>query len=145
MTKKRKKFLNSKIDTEKYKEFLIKQGDIFSKELREKATEWEKIFFRILKDLHYKFKFQQPVVVPVGKSYKLYIVDFLLENSPIFIECDGGFHSSSENKKKDNLRTKHLSKMGLFPIRLTNKQISTYSKEQINQIIKQKIEMLKNH
>ena len=100
------------------------------------STGWEKILYKILKDLHYNFKFQVPIVVPVGKSYKLYILDFLLTDYNIFIEADGkSTHGSKEQIKKDNLRSKHLLKLGLHPLRFSNKQISAFSSKQINEII----------
>ena len=135
-----KKKINKKEKAEQLKEFLIVQGEIFSKQLIRDATEYEKILMRQLIDLGYNFQFQVPVVVPVGKSYKLYILDFLLTDYNIFIEADGkAWHSSKEQIKKDNLRTKHLQKQGLHPLRLSNKQIMVFNKNQIADILKQKI------
>ena len=140
--KQRKKTLKGKTKGEILYEYLVKKGEEFSKHLRENSTIWEKSLYRTLKDLHYKFEFQVPVIVPVGKSFRLYIVDFLLTDFNIFIEADGKFHHTKENQKKDNLRTKHLSKIGYIPLRLTNSQISVYTKEQINDIIQTKLKML---
>lgn len=135
-----KKKINKKEKAEQLKEFLIVQGEIFSKQLIRDATEYEKILMRQLIDLDYNFQFQVPIVVPVGKSYKLYILDFLLTDYNIFIEADGkAWHSSKEQIKKDNLRTKHLQKQGLHPLRLSNKQIMVFNKNQIADILKQKI------
>lgn len=135
-----KKKINKKEKAEQLKEFLIVQGEIFSKQLIRDATEYEKILMRQLIDLDYNFQFQVPIVVPVGKSYKLYILDFLLTDYNIFIEADGkAWHSSKEQIKKDNLRTKHLQKQGLHPLRLSNKQIMVFNKNQIAAILKQKI------
>lgn len=140
--KKRKKSLKGKTNSERLKEFLTSQGKIFAEDLKQKATEYEKILYKILKELKYNFKFQEPFIVPVGKSYKLYIVDFLLTDYNIFIECDGNFHQTPINKKKDNLRTKHLSKIGLYPIRFTNGQISSFNKANIDNIIRTKISLI---
>lgn len=140
--KQRKKSLKGKTKGEVLYEYLVKKGQEFSKHLREHSTPWEKSLYKTLKDLHYKFEFQVPVIVPVGKSFRLYIVDFLLTDFNIFIEADGKFHHTKENQKKDNLRTKHLSKIGYIPLRLTNSQISVYTKEQINDIIQTKLKML---
>lgn len=140
-----KRKIKKKQDPEKLKEFLLNQGKIFAKELKEKATEWEKILYKILKDLNYKFKFQVPVVVPVGKSYKLYILDFLLTDYNLVIEADGKFHNNPENRKKDNLRTKHLQKQGFHILRLSNKQITTFDKSQISEIIKTRILLTKQN
>ena len=82
--------------------------------------------------------------VPIIHKTYGYIVDFLLTDYPIFIEVDGKWHLTPEQKKKDNRRTKHLEKEGYSPIRLMNKQVSTFTKEQIDQIIQFKIQMLTN-
>lgn len=105
------------------------------------ANEYEKKLYKILKDLGYKFKFQAPLI------YKThgYIVDYLLSDYPIFIEADGKkWHSSPEQIKKDNLRTRRIRTLGYYPIRLTNRQITTYTPKDINDIIQFKIQMLKN-
>ena len=135
-----KKKINKKEKAEQLKEFLLAQGELFSKQLIKNATEYEKILMKQLIDLKYNFQFQVPIVVPVGKSYKLYILDFLLTDYNIFIEADGkAWHSSKEQIKKDNLRTKHLQKQGLHPLRLSNKQIMVFNKNQLAEILKQKL------
>jgi len=58
-----KRKIKKKQDPEKLKEFLLNQGKIFAKELKEKATEWEKILYKILKDLNYKFKFESASIL----------------------------------------------------------------------------------
>lgn len=115
--------------------FLTTLGKKFSKKLTKKATKHELIFYRYLKDLHYKFKFQEPIIT---KNNVLYIVDFLLEGS-ICIELDGSQHYTKEGRKKDNLRTRRLKKEGFHLIRLSNKQVSVLTKEQIHDIISTKI------
>ena len=110
-----------------------------AKELRKNRTDWEIILYNYLKQLGYKFKFQQPIIC----SNKFgYIVDFLLTDYNIYLEADGKWHNSPEQKKKDNRRTKRLLKEGYHIIRLANKQISTLSKENIDQIIKTKISLI---
>lgn len=106
-----------------------------AKKNRNNLGKWENILFRYLKDLGYRFKCQVPIIHKMNG----YIIDFLLIDYPIFIEADGRWHNTPEQRKKDNRRSKHLMKEGLHPLRLANKQISTFSKENIDQIIKQKI------
>jgi very-short-patch-repair endonuclease len=135
----------NKKDPEELKQFLLKQGEIFSQQLTLNATEWEKILINTLNTLGYNYKFQVPIVVPITKSYKLYILDFLLTDYNIFIEADGkACHTSKEQIKSDNLRTKRLSKLGYVPLRLTNKQIQTFTNKQIDEILKIRINMLSN-
>jgi very-short-patch-repair endonuclease len=118
--------------------FLTTLGKKFSKELTKKATKHELIFYKYLKDLHYKFKFQEPIVT---KNNVLYIVDFLLEGN-LCIELDGSQHLTKEGRKKDNLRTRRLKKEGFHLIRLMNSQISKYSAQDIDNIIKSKIMLI---
>lgn len=132
-----------KFDKEKYKIFLIRKGDELAMKLRKSATPWEKALYKILKDLHYKFEFQKPVIVPVSRSYKLYILDFCLKDFPIFLEVDSKqFHTTKEQRKKDSLRSRHLKKIGLYPVRLFNNQIATLNKDVISDLIKNQINML---
>lgn len=139
MAKKRKKKAAGKTKSQQTYEWLVAKGKEFSKDLRNKATEHEKLFYKILKDLHYKFEFQVPVI---ANKKHLYILDFLLVDYQIFIELDGSQHFTPEGKKKDNLRTKRLRKEGYEPLRFANKQVTTFSKENIDQIIKTKISLI---
>lgn len=105
------------------------------------ATKWELILKQHFSDLHYKFKCQVPVICREKYGY---ILDFLLTDYNIIIEADSKqHHTSKEDVKKDNIRSRRLKKEGYHMLRLTNKQISTYTKETIDQIIKQKISLIK--
>lgn len=109
---------------------------------REHLGRWEKILSLYLKQLGYKFKSQFPIIC---KGKHGYIVDFLLTDYNIFLEADSKkYHTSPTDVKRDNQRTRRLRKEGYEPLRLTNKQISLYTKEQINDIIQAKINLLKN-
>lgn len=124
-------------------EGLINFLDINAKRMTLNPTKWESLLKKYLSDLHYKFQFQVPIIY----KRKGYIVDFLLTDYKIFIEVDGKkFHSSKEQIRKDNLRTRRLQTLGYQPLRFTNSQISTFKKEQIQDIIEMKISMtnLKN-
>lgn len=120
--------------------FLQEKGDQFSKELKNKATIWELRFIDILNELGYNFKFQVPVIC--SNKY-LYILDFVLTDFNIFIELDGYQHFTKQGMKKDNLRTKRLKKIGYQPLRFPNKQIETFTTEQIKSIIETKINLIK--
>lgn len=138
--KQRKKTLKGKTKGEVLYEYLVKKGQEFSRHLREHSTTWEKSLYKTLKDLHYKFEFQVPVIC---NKKKLYIADFLLLDYSLIIEVDGvSCHSSKEDQKADNLRTKRLKKEGYNVIRLWNSQVSRFTKEQIKQIIETKIALL---
>lgn len=141
--KQRKKSLKNKTKSQATYEWLVAKGKEFSKDLRNKATPYEKSFYKTLKDLHYKFEFQVPIIC--NKKH-LYIADFVLIDSKLIIEIDGvSCHSSKEDVKKDNRRTKLLKKEGYEVLRFWNKQVSIFTKEQIDQIIKSKIQLIVNN
>lgn len=119
--------------------FLENLGKDYSKKNRNNATKWESSLFNTLSELHYKFKFQVPYIVNKTKNPQLFILDFLLLDYNIILEADGKQHFTKENIKKDNKRSKFLKKEGFHIIRLSNRQISTFSKEVIDQIIKIRI------
>lgn len=111
-----------------------------AKELSKNKTKWETSLYTTLKDLHYKFKFQVPVICAEKHGF---ILDFLLIDYNLIIEVDGkAFHNSPQQRKKDNLRTRRLKKEGFHLIRLMNSQISKYSSQDIDNIIKSKIMLI---
>lgn len=134
MAKKRK--TKKELSLEGLKGWLNRQA----KYNREHMGKWELILYKYLKDLGYKFKCQVPIIC---KEKHGYIVDFLLTDYNIYCEADGKqWHSTPQQKKLDGQRTRRLIKEGYFPLRLWNKQISVFTKEEIDQIIKSKIKCL---
>jgi very-short-patch-repair endonuclease len=121
--------------------FLTELGYKNAKDLRSRATKHEVKVKKFLQELGYLFKFQCPIIC--NKKH-LYILDFYLLDYGLFLEIDGYFHSLPQNVKRDNLRSRRLKREGLLPIRLTNKQVEVFTKEQINQIITSKINLLKS-
>ena len=65
------------------------------------------------------FDTQRPIVTPDGKGY---IADFLIPDSNIIIEVDGGYHTTKEQQIYDKKRDEDLTKMGYTVIRVTNEQ-----------------------
>lgn len=89
-----------------------------AKLLRRNSTDAEQKLWSLLRankleNLH--FRRQQPI----GK----YIVDFVCFSKKLIIELDGGQHNTSENIKKDNIRTDFLKKEGFQVIRLWNNDV----------------------
>lgn len=124
--------------------FLENIGKINAKNLSKNRTTWETKLYNTLKDLHYKFEFQVPVIVNKLKAPQLFILDFYLKEFNLVIEVDSKqFHSSPKDIKSDNRRTKLLKKEGFDILRFWNSQITRYSKEEIQAIISQRILMLK--
>lgn len=124
--------------------FLENIGKINAKNLSKNRTTWETKLYNTLKDLHYKFEFQVPVIVNKLKAPQLFILDFYLKEFNLVIEVDSKqFHSNPKDIKSDNRRTKLLKKEGFDILRFWNSQITRYSKEEIQAIISQRILMLK--
>jgi len=124
--------------------FLENIGKINAKNLSKNRTAWETKLYNTLKDLHYKFEFQVPVIVNKLKAPQLFILDFYLKEFNLVIEVDSKqFHSNPKDIKSDNRRTKLLKKEGFDILRFWNSQITRYSKEEIQAIISQRILMLK--
>lgn len=133
----KKKRTKKEISLEGLTQFLNRQAKYNKLHL----GKWELILFSHLKQLGYKLKSQQPIIC----KYKYgYIVDFLLVDYNLIIEADGAqWHSTKAQQKADNQRARRLLKEGYYILRFWNKQISTFSKETIDQIIKQKISLIK--
>mgnify|MGYP003440406850 FL=1 len=127
-----------KVNTESLQNFL----NIHSKRMINNPTKWELQIRKTLSDLHYNFKTQVPYIT---KKLKGYIIDFLLTDYNIIIEIDGkSTHSSKAQVKKDNKRANDLKKEGFAIIRLWNSQVTRYSPQDIDDIIQNKINMLKS-
>ena len=125
---------------EEYKQWLLNFLKDKAKLLKINKTIWETSLYTTLKDLHYKFKFQVPVICAEKHGY---ILDFLLTDYNLVIEVDSvKYHNSPQQRKKDNLRTRRLKKEGFHLIRLMNSQISKYSAQDIDNIIKSKIMLI---
>lgn len=135
-----KKRLTKEEKLKNLEEFLNRAAKRLSKD----RTKWESVMIKHLSDLHYKFKFQVPVIYnPINnKTPKGYILDFVLTDYSIVIEIDGTWHGSKEQQKADRQRTKKLEKLGYHIIRFWNSQVSKFSKETVDQIIKMKIQQI---
>ena len=92
---------------------------IFSKarELRNKLTPAEQVFWLRLKEQFpkYKFRKQHPI--------SIYIVDFYCHKLKLVIEIDGSVHDSEEAKLNDEKRQNDLENLNLTVIRFTNNQV----------------------
>ena len=92
---------------------------IFSnaRQLRNKLTPAEEIFWLRLKELFpkYKFRRQHPI--------SIYIADFYCHKIKLVIEIDGSIHDSEEAKLNDKRRQQDLEDLNLMVIRFTNDQV----------------------
>lgn len=84
-----------------------------AKALRKNMTPWER-------KLWYDFLRSYPVRFQRQKAIGNYIVDFYCAKAMLVIELDGGGHYTTEQSKKDNIRTKELQNMNLTVLRICN-------------------------
>lgn len=78
----------------------------FQKDLRDRATPAEQAFKQKLKDLKLRYEFQK-ILKAKGECY---IVDFFLTDYHIIIEIDGDYHNKSDQKNKDDIRSRNLTR-----------------------------------
>ena len=97
-----------------------------ARELRNKLTPAEQIFWLRLKEKfpRYKFRRQHPI--------SIYIADFYCHKLKLVIEIDGSVHDSEVAKQNDEKRQNDLESLGLTVIRFTNDQV----KNEIELVIK---------
>ena len=88
-----------------------------ARELRNKLTPAEQIFWLRLKERfpEYKFRRQHPI--------SIYIADFYCHKIKLIIEIDGSIHDSEEVKLNDKKRQQDLEELNLTVIRFTNSQV----------------------
>ncbi|HEV8287193.1 MAG TPA: DUF559 domain-containing protein, partial [Chitinophagaceae bacterium] len=88
-----------------------------ARELRNNATQAEKIIWGYLKakPLGFKFRRQHP--------FSIYILDFYCHRLKLTIEVDGKIHELEEVKLNDKIRQELLEQEGIFFLRFTNEQI----------------------
>jgi very-short-patch-repair endonuclease len=129
ITKKPRKKLKKQITLE----LLERAGVFYSKKLILNATKWELKIKKMLDVLGAEYIFQHPIIC---NKKKLYILDFYFPKTNIALEIDGAqYHTTPEQKKKDNLRTRRLKKEGIIVRRLTNRQVNYYTERSLNQIL----------
>lgn len=103
-------------------------ADEYAKERKEKATKEELKVWDYIKQLGYpNIYFQQPVFISSknDKPCKFYIADFLDVDNKIDIEIDGGYHTSEEQRMKDEERERDFKKMGYETLRITNDEVNS--------------------
>ena len=88
-----------------------------ARELRNKLTPSEQVFWLRLKEQFpkYKFRRQHPI--------SIYVADFYCHKLNLVIEIDGSIHDSEEAKSNDKRRQQDLEDLNLKVIRFTNHQV----------------------
>lgn len=95
-------------------------SDKFRNELIKKATGAELKFKQFLDKNMVAYKFQKIVYVSIDCKQKFYIADFFFKQYNLIVELDGGYHSTPDQKIKDDMRTMHLRRSGYFVLRFDN-------------------------
>lgn len=92
--------------------------------LKSKATLAELKFKEIAEKKNLKLEFQYQINIYKGKKIdRYYIADFCDLKNRIIFEIDGGYHLTSEQKRKDSIRTKDLNRLGYKVFRVTNEEV----------------------
>ena len=106
-----------------------------ARELRNKVTPAEQIFWLRLKEQlpEYKFRRQHPI--------SIYVADFYCHKLKLVIEIDGQVHDSPEAQLDDEKRQKDLENLNVTVIRFTNEQVKTEI-ESVIEIVSSTIEKL---
>lgn len=122
------KLINSAINKVKEEKDIHYIAEKFACEKKVKATDEELEVLEQIKELGIpNIAFQQPVFISNenGKPYKFYIADFLDIKNKIDIEIDGGYHTSEEQRMKDEERERDFKKMGYDTLRITNDEVNS--------------------
>lgn len=98
----------------------------FQKEVRESETKAEDKFYDIARKKGIKLVRQYKInIVRKKDGYikRFYFADFCDILNKIVFEVDGGYHFTTEQRKKDYKRTKDLERVGYKVFRISNSQI----------------------
>jgi cobalamin-dependent methionine synthase I/methionine synthase I (cobalamin-dependent)/very-short-patch-repair endonuclease len=99
------------------------------RELRQKATDAEKLLWQLLRNrgIHdAKFRRQHPI----GS----YILDFYCHEAKLAIELDGSGHLEEHQAKYDDQRTKILNEQGIQVLRFWNSDVLNKTEDVLNEI-----------
>jgi very-short-patch-repair endonuclease len=111
---------------------LVEVAKVVCRELRQKSTESEKIFWASVRNKRFegkKFYRQYPFFYDLTGKETFFIADFYCNEEKLIIELDGIYHKY--RLKQDEERTKILDLLGVRVIRFTNNEI----KEDINSVL----------
>jgi leucyl-tRNA synthetase len=113
-------------------QWIDKDIEQFTKELRKEQTSAEKVFWELVRNnkLWLKFRRQHP--------FGRYIVDFYCHELKLVIEIDWSIHDIEENKKRDKQREEDLKMEWLHIMRFTNDELFDNPQKILEKIIKYK-------
>lgn len=82
--------------------------------------------------LGYKVIYQQPITT----GRKLYFADIYLPDIKTIVECDGGYHFTAKQRRKDGNRSAGIWRLGYHVVRLSNHDARDINK------VKAKLDMI---
>lgn len=103
-------------------------------ELLSKTSDAEKAAIRNCECLGYKVVRQQPILT----GHRLYFADIYLPELQTILECDGGYHYTDSQRRKDRNRSAGIWRKGYHVVRLSNHDARDINK------IKNKIRLIMN-
>lgn len=101
-------------------------------ELMSKTSDAEKAAYANLARLGYEVIKQKPI----NTGRKIYFADLYIPKLRCIVEIDGGYHTTSNQKRKDKNRSQGLWRLGYHVLRLSNHDARNIDK------IKAKIKLL---
>ncbi len=102
------------------------------RDLLSKTSDAEKVAALNCRRLGYKIVSQQPI--ETGR--RLYFADIYVPELKLIIECDGGYHYQSGQKRKDKNRSSGIWRLGYHVVRLSNHDARDIKK------VKEKIDLI---
>lgn len=97
------------------------------------TTDAERAAARNCKLLGYEIVQQQPITT----GRKLYFADIYISSLRLIIECDGGYHYTKDQRRKDGNRSSGIWRLGYHVVRLSNHDARDINK------VKAKIDMIR--
>lgn len=85
-------------------------------DLLSNMTDAEMAAGNICRRLGYNVIYQHPITT----GRKLYFADIYLPDIRTIIECDGGYHSTAKQRRKDGNRSASIWRLGYHVVRLSN-------------------------
>ena len=112
----------------------LRRADLLSK-----ASEAERVVYRILCALGYKVIRQYPI----NTGRRIYFADLYLPDLKTIFELDGGYHYTKNQKRLDNNRSSGIWRLGYHVVRLSNHDARNTEKIKANIRLIKKIHLMK--
>ena len=106
------------------KRIVINQATVVARELRNKSTKAEEIFWEAVRNrkiLNKKFNRQFPIHFMFDGKKRFFVADFYCHENNLIIEIDGGIHE--QQKDYDKLRTAIINELEIKIIRFRNEMV----------------------